>query len=129
MTLKLVYIDLTEWDGTPEEYQASPVKDVLILWVYPCEDQKVQVSGWDHYGVSVLSDGIRVARWKDVESYERDGMTLDLAAGLGAYTTWTHEGEMLESTDYMPYEELPPCDAVRHGRWVDDDVAREAGIL
>lgn len=129
MRLRLVYTDLSEWDGAPEEYASSPDRDVLILWVEPRPGERVQVSGWDHYGVSVMPDRVRVVRWKDRESYERDGVTLDRVAGMGAYHDWALDGTLIASGDYMPLDRLPACDVVRPGRWVPDDVAREAGIL
>ena len=129
MTLALVYTNLSEWSGPPEEFGTSPERDVLILWVEPRPGERVQVSGWDHYGVSVMPDRVRVTRWKDRESYERDGVTLDSVAGMGAFQEWGADGALLVSGDYVPLARLPACEVVRHGRWVDDDVAREAGIL
>jgi hypothetical protein len=129
MRLELVFTDLTTWQGAAPEYARAPLKDVLILWVFPREGERVQVSGWDHYSVRVIGDTTHVARWKDAESFDRDG-SLDPYAGMGAVQAW-RGGELVLSTPYALFDggafrHLP---YVRHGRWVPDDVARAAGIL
>jgi hypothetical protein len=126
VTFEILYTDLTRWRG--EDVAKSPDRDVLILWVEPVPGQRVQVSGWDHYGVSYLPDRTRVVRWKDAESYDRDG-SLDPHAGQGAYQEWAPDGTLIMSGKYVPLSRLPSSEIVRHGRWVDDGVAREAGIL
>lgn len=125
MWFQLLYTDLVEWTG--EDIASSPVQDVIKLIVVPRVGEKMVVSGWDHYGVTQAADRVRVIRWKDDDATDADGVP-DLFAGKGAYHEWIGK-ELTYSSPYMSRHDLPQPHTVRHGRWVEDNIARLAGIL
>jgi hypothetical protein len=114
--VRVLYADLTTWEGDAEQFDESPCRGVLKIVL-----DGVTFSGWDHYGVMV--DGLRtlVGVWKTDDAAD---------PYFGQGMVWTFgPGRAQERTPYMPNAELPDFKVTRRGQWVTDDVARSVGLL
>lgn len=121
MRLRVLFADLSQWQGEADEYEHAQRIGVLRVSVeHPEPGKFVKFSGWDHYGVDTTGGLVKIGVWKtddENDPYFRQGM----------FWTFWPDGRQ-ERSVYLPLDRMPSFPVVRRGQWVSDEIARSAGL-
>ena len=132
MTWEALYNDWSEYNSTDHNWEDLPADGMIKVTITFPSGGKMVISGWDFYALEEVESGIKASYWKDTISNDINGDPIDEPyLNKGATRTFFNDGSAtgIEYQDADIIFDSIPSNAIKAGRWVEDSIAHEMGIL
>lgn len=132
MEWKAVYKDRSIYDSKTHLWKDLPSDGFIKLIITLPAGGKMGVSGWDFYALETLDNGLKISFWKDIISNDIDGNPIyEPALDKGGYRCFYDDGtaNTVEYYDASIIYKGIPKSFIKNGIWVDDELAKELGVL
>ena len=132
MNWKATYDDKSEYNSDEHKWEDLPSEGFIKLIITLPAGGKMGVSGWDFYALEEIEKGLKVSYWKDVVANDINGDPIEeLYLDKGGFREFFDDGSANDVTyhDAIEVYEGIPETAIKAGRWVTDELAKELGVL
>lgn len=132
MDWSAVYKDKTLYSSDSHAWENLPSEGFIKLIITLPAGGKMGVSGWDFYALEILDNGLKISFWKDVISNDINGNPLyEPYLNKGGNRHFYNDGtaDKIEYLDASIIYEGIPASFIKKGIWVNDELAKELGVL
>lgn len=132
MHWEAVYKDRSRYNSKDHKWSNLPKKGFIKLIITLPDGGKMGVSGWDFYALETLLSGLKVSFWKDTIANDINGNPIhEPRLNQGGNRHFYDDG----ASDTIKYEDASIIyngiseNLIKNGVWVNDELARELGVL
>ena len=132
MLWKAIYSDGVEYNSSAYDWVSLPNENFIKLTITLPKGGKMGVSGWDFYALEKLENGLKVSFWKDVIANDINGIPIhEPYLNKGCVREFYNDGtaNKVEYFDADVVYKNIPKNLIKAGIWVEDDLAKELGVL
>jgi len=112
VVIRVIYSDLSEWQGSSAEWKDSPDKGILVAVVFLNPPYKIRLEGWKEYGCFETEGSVHVG----MRSFDPPD----------AWLYHIDKASLRDTGGVIPLENYPTCLVNRPGKFVADSVFAEA---
>jgi len=127
-----VYNDRKIYASKDHLWENLPKNGFIKLTIILPKGGKMGISGWDFYALEILDNGLKISYWKDTISNDINGVTMhEPYLNKGGNRHFYDDG----TSDTIKYEDASIIyngisdNIIKVGVWVNDELAKELGVL
>lgn len=132
MYWEAIYSDRSTYNSEMSLWDDIPKEGFIKLIITLPQGGRMGINGWDFYALERLDDGIKVSFWKDKIANDINGKPIqEPYLNKGGNRHFYNDGtaDSVEYKDVSIIKKGIPKKLIKHGIWVNDELARELKVL